>query len=86
MDDVHLLAYGESTEGNCQILKTAHEICLKWASTYGASFAPQKYELVHLTRSPKRFNMKATVDLDATSTRPKISIRVLGLHIDGKLK
>ncbi len=86
VDDVHLLAYGESTEGNCRTLKAAHEICLRWASTHGASFAPQKYELVHLTRSPKKFNMKATVDLGTTSTRPKASIRVLGLHIDGKLR
>lgn len=86
VNDIHLLAYGESTEGNCQTLKIAHKICLEWASTHGASFAPQKYELVHLTRSPKRFNMKAAVDLGITSTKPKTSIRILGLHIDGKLR
>lgn len=86
VDDIHLLAYGKSTEINCLTLKKAHEICLKWAKTHGATFAPKKYELVHLTRCPKRFNMTATVDLGETVTKPKTSIRVLGLHIDGKLR
>ena len=86
VDDVHLLAYGKSTEANCATLKTAHEVCLKWAKTHGATFAPRKYELVHLTRRPKRFNMRAVVDLGATVTEPKGSIRVLGLHVDGKLR
>ena len=86
VDDVHLLAYGASTETNCLTLKLAHEVCLRWANTHGATFAPKKYELVHLTRRPKRFNMKAVVDLGATVTEPKSSIRVLGLHVDGKLR
>ena len=30
--------------------------------------------------------MKATVDLGITSTKPKTGIRILGLHIDGKLR
>ena len=30
--------------------------------------------------------MKATVDLGSVATKPKTSIRVLGLYIDGKLR
>lgn len=86
VDDVHLLAYGKSTEPNCHTLKLAHEACLRWAETHGATFAPKKYELVHLTRRPKRFNMKAVVDLGATTTEPKSSIRVLELYVDDKLR
>lgn len=37
VDDVHLLAYRKSTEANCSTLEKAHEICLKWASTHGAT-------------------------------------------------
>lgn len=86
MDDVHLIAYGKSTEANCEVLQKAQEICLHWARTHGATFAPKKYELLHLTRNPKRFNMKATVDLGDVAVSPDTSIRVLGLHIDGKLR
>lgn len=54
---------GKSTEANCEVLKKAHEICVHWARTNGATFVLKKYELLHFTRSPKRSNMKATVDL-----------------------
>ncbi len=86
VDDVHLLAYGKSTEGNCRALEKAHRICLEWARTHGVSFAPQKYELVHLTRRPKRVNLKATIRFDQTTVEPKAAIRILGLHIDTKLR
>ena len=85
VDDVHLLAYGTSTAANCLELRQAHEVCLRWARTHGAQFAPQKYELVHMTRYPKRHDMTATVDLGQVAVKPEASIRVLGLQIDNKL-
>ena len=86
VDDIHLLAYGGTTEDNCKILCRAHEICSKWARTHGATFAPQKYELVHLTRKPKKFNMSASLDFERIKIDPSASIRVLGLHVDTKLR
>ena len=86
VDDIHLLAYGKSTEANCETLRQAHEICLQWAGTHGATFAPKKYELIHLIRSPGKFNIRASVDLGSATAKPKASIRVLGLQIDGKLR
>lgn len=66
VDDV-----GKSAKANCGILNQAHEIFLRWAATHGATFAPGKYEMVHLTRSPRRFNMTATLDLGTIATEPK---------------
>lgn len=86
VDDIHLLAYGKFIETNCLILEKAHKICQKWALTHGATFAPKKYELIHLSRSSIRFNITATINLGEVLIRPKTSIRVLGLHIDGKLR
>ena len=86
VDDIYLLAYSGSTEDNCRVLHKAHDICLKWARTHGATFAPKKYELVHLTRSPKRFNMEASLDFNEVKIDPSPSIRVLGLHVDTKLR
>jgi len=86
VDDVHLIAYSKSTESNCEVLRNAYEVCLAWAKTYGAAFTPHKYELVHLTRRLKRFNLEAVVNLGEAMVKPETSIRVLGLHIDGKLK
>lgn len=86
VDDVHLMAYGNSTEANCKTLERAHTLCLKWAQKHGASFAPTKYELMHLTRSPKKFNMAAAVDLGEHQVPPMTQLKVLGLWIDGKLR
>ena len=49
-------------------------------------FAPQKYELVHFTRSRKAFNLVATVNLTGAQIEPKGEVRVLGVWLDTKLK
>jgi len=86
VDDVHLLAYGRSTEANCNNLTKAHEICMRWAAKHGASFAPQKYELIHMTRTPKKFNMKMALNFGNAVIEPGASLRVLGLYVDTKLR
>ncbi len=85
VDDIYLLIYEKNTETNCETLKKAHEIYLQWAETHRATFAPKKYELIHLTRSSEKFNIRASVDLGSTTAKLKASIRVLELQIDGKL-
>lgn len=85
MDDTNLLAYGPSTEGNCQILSRAHSRCLDWARRYGASFAPEKYKLMHLARKPRKFNMQAALRLPGAETEPSAELRVLGVWLDPRL-
>ena len=86
VDDIHLLTYSKSTEVNCRQLEQVYQICQRWARTHRASFVPQKYELVYLTRKPKRFNMTEAVKLGTSEIDPKASIRILGLHVDLKLR
>ena len=85
-DDVNLLAYDRSTEVNCITLEKAHEACARWARCHGAAFAPKKYELIYLSRTPRRSNMAATVNLDENAVQPQPDIRVLGVQIDLKLR
>lgn len=80
------VVYGKSTEASYGVLKKASEIQLHRARTHGVTFAPKKYELLHLTRSPKRCNKKATVDLVEVVVKLDTSICSLGLQIDGRLK
>ncbi len=86
VDDIHLLAYSESIEVNYVNLKKAHNLCLKWAATHEASFAPQKYKLLHISRTPKKFNMKMVITFDNTVIESKANIRVLSLQVDLKLR
>ena len=79
VDDIYLLIYEKSTEVNCETLKKAHEIYLQWAETYKATFASKKYELIHLIRSLKKFNMRVSVNLDSITIKSKTNIRVLEL-------
>ena len=86
VDDVNILTYGLSTEANCKTLERIHHSCETWAKRHGSEFAPAKYELIHLVRNPKKFNMSASINIANVNIQPKTDIRVLGLQIDDKLR
>ena len=46
---------------------------------YSATFAPIKYNLIYLTRKPKKVNLIVTVRLGIVSIQLDLVIRVLGL-------
>ena len=79
VDDINILTYGGSTERNCKILEETHRKCLQWAVTHGAKFAPEKYEVLHLTRSPRKFNLKATPAFEGFQKGAKSQIKILGI-------
>ena len=86
MDDVNILTYGKTMEGNCWVLEHTHQECEVWASRHGATFALSKYELMHLTRSPKQFNMVASIWLLGGVKDPTTTVRVLRVLLDSKLR
>ena len=87
VDDVNILVVGNSTESNCQTLEHVHQGCKQWVDHHGATFTPHKYELMHLTRSPKKFNMAVGVDLGGGVTKaPQPTVWILGVLLDTKLR
>ena len=86
VDDTTLLVYRFFTEQNCQILKHAHEACLKWAYQYGASFVSKKYDLIHLSDRSSKFNMQIFVQLREIIKSSDTEIRILEIWIDPQLK
>jgi hypothetical protein len=56
---------------------------LDWARRHGVSFEPTKYELIHFTRRPKKFDTKQKLRLGETTRNPKEAV---GLHLDPNLK
>ena len=86
VDDVNILAVGKTTGSNCRVLEHVHQGCLEWAHRHGATFTPHKYELLHLSQSPKRFNMEAGVNLEGVAKEPQQAIRILGVLLDSKLR
>jgi hypothetical protein len=86
VDDVNLVAWGATTRGNCDNLERLHQRCLEWAGRHGAKFAPEKYELMHLTRHPRKFDMTQTLRIGGTVKEPVEEVRILGLQLDPKLR
>jgi ribonuclease HI len=86
VDDINILTHSTSTEQNCLSLQRIHLACEEWARRHGAAFDPAKYDLIHFSRAPKRFNMKATLRIDNATLEPKSEIRVLGVQLDPSLR
>jgi hypothetical protein len=86
MDDINLLIYGTSAEKNCRNLKKMHDACEDWARRHGSKFNLEKYELLHLIRTPKRFNTEINVKIGIKEVRPAQNICILGVKVDSALK
>ncbi|RYN71832.1 hypothetical protein AA0119_g13652, partial [Alternaria tenuissima] len=61
IDDVGILAWGQTTEQTCETLGKTLEKAQRWASTHASVFAPNKFQLTHFTRSRKRINTEASI-------------------------
>lgn len=86
VDDVNILTYSESTEQNCRTLEEIYSRCEQWALRHGSKLAERKHELIHFSRTPRRYNMNATVTLAQHQVDAKPDIRVLGVQLDSKLR
>jgi hypothetical protein len=85
VDNVNTLAFGKSTEENCKMLQTVRERCLEWARRHGASFAPEKYILVHFTKARTKHNHTCLLILLTSTIHPSPSACVPGIILDKKL-
>jgi hypothetical protein len=83
-DDINLLTYSESTVVNCITLKSAHDRCLAWASTYRMKFALRKYTLTHFTQR-SNFDLEAPIRINGREIALKPVVRILGVQLDTKL-
>ena len=86
VDDVNVLTYNTSTEKNCRIFEKLHEIFTTWFRRHETIFFSTKYELIHLNKNSKKFNMQTTINLKKMQLISKTDIRILELQINTKLK
>jgi hypothetical protein len=82
---VNALAFGKTIEENCRTLQNVYKRCLEWARRHGASFAPEKYILVHFTSARTKHNTACPLTLPSLTIFPSLSARVLGVILDKKL-
>jgi hypothetical protein len=82
VDNVTTLAFGKSTEENYRTLQTVHKRCLEWARRYGASFAPEKYVLVHFTKARTKHNSACPLILPTSTINSSPHAPILGVMHD----
>ncbi|TQS34092.1 hypothetical protein Golomagni_05538 [Golovinomyces magnicellulatus] len=82
MDNITVIPWGGSAQGNCRALEEAHGRRLAWAKRYGVSFAPKRYQLIHFARrrGPSK-DLKSTVRIEGCTVNPKTEIKVLGILV-----
>jgi hypothetical protein len=83
-DDLNLLAFGRDTTETRRHLEGAWQTCSQWARTRGMEFAPEKSELLHLTRAHAA--PTTPVRLDGRVISPVQEARFLGVWVDRKLR
>ena len=84
-DNINILVYKPTISYNCQNLQASYNICLEWARKHGIQFALAKYTLTHFIKSYK-FDINAPIMLGETIVSLELSIKVLGVILDSKLK
>ncbi len=86
INDINILVYDRFTEEICRTLSKAHDVCAKWARTYDATFASEKYELTHFTRKLKRFDMTTSIQIENSVIKLKSDVQVLKMQLNMKLQ
>src|SRR5215469_4554454 len=86
MDDTNLVTWGNTSGENCRHLEEAHSKCESWATQHGATFAPNKYKLMHLQRDTRQDGSQATVNIQEAEVELCTKrMRMLGFWLDPKL-
>jgi hypothetical protein len=86
VNDINLLTYDSFTEQNARKLKHLHQKCETWSRRHDVVFASIKYELVHLARNHRRFNMQIELRIEEIQKSSALYVRVLNVQMNSKLK
>jgi hypothetical protein len=86
VNDINILIYKTNTKSNCKILKKAHVKCELWTRRHEVRFASIKYELMHLTKNHRRFNMMIIININEVIKKSFISMKMLKIQLDIKFK
>jgi hypothetical protein len=77
VNDINILTYEFNITSNCRILKEMQTHCETWARRHKVVFALIKYELIHLTRNSKKFDLQTIVHICDVVKQSFSQIRIL---------
>lgn len=85
IDEVAMLAVGDSVEENLEPLQESHGKAIDWANTHGSAFTPAKYELTHFRRLPPPPCPELALRLPGHNLAPGPTCKYLGVVMDCQL-
>lgn len=86
IDDIAILAVGDTTDETNQSLQEALQIAEGWAATHASLFAPDKFQLTHFTRARTKFDTSKILETRWGQIVPKGTCKYLGLTMDTSLR
>ncbi len=86
VNDINILIYDKFIKEICKTLNRIHNICMKWACTYDATFASEKYEFTHFIRKSKKFDMMTSIQIESSIIKLKLNVQVLKVQLNMKLQ
>ena len=86
VNDINILTYSEFTKQNYEMLKKAWNKILEWAKKHEFKFNERKHELIHFSRTSKRYNMKISITLREHQVNANTDFRILKIQLNFKLR
>ena len=86
VNDINILTYNESTERNCEMLEKTWKKVVEWAEKHDFKFNKRKHELIHFSRTFKRYNMNANMMLKKHRISANTDLRILKVQLNFKLR
>ncbi|RKF73192.1 hypothetical protein GcM3_095031, partial [Golovinomyces cichoracearum] len=87
VDDTTIVTWSNTAHKNCRSLEQAHDKFLVWAKRNGATFAPEKYQLITFTRKRGILSdLNEGIKIEGAGSSPKTEIKILGILVDKRLK
>ncbi len=85
IDDIAIVAVGDTTEETRDLLRTALEKAQDWTTKHASVFAPDKFQLTHFTRARTRIDTQQTLQSPWGEIPPKPTCKYLGVTMDTAL-
>ena len=77
VNDINILTYNEFIKRNCDVLKKAWNKVFKWTKRHEFKFNERKHELIHFSKTSKKYNMKISIMLKEYQMNANTDFRIL---------
>ena len=86
VNDINILMYSKLTERNCEMLKKTWKKVVEWTKKHDFKFNKRKHELIHFSRTFKKYNINVNMTLRKHRINASIDFKILKIQLNFKLR